>query len=163
MASVFWDAQGILSIGYFEKRRTINSEYYIALLVRLKKEIAKKWPQIKKKKGFFHQDSLYHKSVAVMAKLHELHFELIPHPPNSPDLASRDYWLFADVKRMPQRKRSGSNEEVILETDIFWGQRQILQQKSYQIVKEVLESVHYSRRRLCWWIKLNFAWKLLFY
>ena len=55
LISVFWDAQGILFIDYLEKRRTINSEYCIELLVRLKEEIAKKWPQMKKKKWFFHQ------------------------------------------------------------------------------------------------------------
>ena len=41
LASVFWDAQGILFIDYLEKRRTINNEYYIALSVHLKEEIAK--------------------------------------------------------------------------------------------------------------------------
>ena len=48
--SVFWDAQGILFIDYLEKERTINNEYYIALLVYLKEEIAKKGVQMKKKK-----------------------------------------------------------------------------------------------------------------
>ena len=52
-----------------------------------------------------------------MAKLHELHFELLPHPPFSPGLAPSDYWLFADIKRMLQEKRFGSNEEVISETE----------------------------------------------
>ena len=33
LAFVFWDAQGILFIDYLEKEKTINSEYYIALLV----------------------------------------------------------------------------------------------------------------------------------
>ena len=42
LASVFWDAQSILSMDYLEKGRTINSEYHIALLVRLKEEITKK-------------------------------------------------------------------------------------------------------------------------
>ena len=49
LASVFWGAHGILFIDYLEKGRTINSEYYTALLVRLKKEIAKKRPPMKKK------------------------------------------------------------------------------------------------------------------
>lgn len=31
MASVFWDAHGILFIDYLEKGKTINSEYYMAL------------------------------------------------------------------------------------------------------------------------------------
>ena len=49
LATVFWDAQGILFIDYLEKGSTINSKYYIALLVCLKAGITKKWPQIKKK------------------------------------------------------------------------------------------------------------------
>ena len=67
---------------------TFNREYYIALLVRLKEEIAKTWPQIKKKKVLFHQGNApCHKSIATMEKLHELHFKLLPHLPYSPDLA----------------------------------------------------------------------------
>ena len=54
LASLFWDAHGILFIYYFELGRTINSEYYMALLVRLEEEIAKKRPQMKKKKVLFH-------------------------------------------------------------------------------------------------------------
>ena len=57
----------------------------------------------------------------MMAKLHELHFKLLPHPPYSPDLTPSDYWLFADLKRMLQGKRSGSNEEVISETEAYFG------------------------------------------
>ena len=72
MSSTFWDAQGILLIDYLEKGRTINSEYYIALLVRLEEEIARKQPQMKKKKVLFHQDNgPCHKSIATTAKLHE--------------------------------------------------------------------------------------------
>ena len=60
-----------------------------------------------------------HKSIVMMAKLHELHFELLLHPTYSPDLALSDYWLFADPKRMLQGKRFGSNEEVISETKAY--------------------------------------------
>ena len=101
LASGFWDAQGILFIDYFEKGRTINSKYYIALLVSLKEEIAKKRPQMKKKAVLFHQNNApCHKLIATVAKLHELHFELLLHPLYSPDLAPSYYWLFADLKRM---------------------------------------------------------------
>ena len=118
LASVFWDAQSILYIDYLDNGRTINSEQYIALVVHLKEEIAKKWPQMKMKKVLFHQDNApYQKSITSMTKLHELHFELIPYPSYSPDLAPGDCWLFADLKRMFQRKRFGSNEEMISETE----------------------------------------------
>ena len=59
----------------------------------------------------FHQDKApCHMPIATMAKLHELHFELAP----------RDYWLFADLKRMLTGKRFGSNEKVISETEAYF-------------------------------------------
>ena len=55
-----------------------------------------------------------------MAKLKEFHFELLPYQPCSLDLASSDYWLFANLKRMLQGKRFGSDEEVISETEVYF-------------------------------------------
>ena len=61
----------------------------------------------------FHQDNApCHKSIASIAKLHELHFKLLPYPSYPPDIAPSDYWLFVDPRRMLQRKKFGSNEEV---------------------------------------------------
>ena len=58
--------------------------------MHIKEEIVKKQSQMKKKKVLFHQDNApCHKLIAMMAKLHELHFKLLPHPPYSPDLASQ--------------------------------------------------------------------------
>ena len=67
---------------------------------------------MKKKKVLFHQDNAQcYKSILIIAKLHELHFEL---PPYSPDLAP------IDLKRMLHGKRFGSNEEVISETKVYF-------------------------------------------
>ena len=41
-------------------------------------------------------------------------------PPYSPDLATSNYWLFADIKKMLQGKKFGSNEEVIAETEAYF-------------------------------------------
>ena len=76
---------------------------------------------MKKKKVLFHQDNtLCHKLIVMMAKLHELQFELLLHPLYSPDLALSDYWLLAGHKRMLQGKRFGSNDEVILEIEAYF-------------------------------------------
>ena len=55
MASVLWDPHGILLINYLEKGKTINSDYYMALLDRLSAGIKKKRPHMQKKKVPFHQ------------------------------------------------------------------------------------------------------------
>jgi hypothetical protein len=38
MASVFWDAEGILFIDYLEKDKTITGKYYSNLLTRLEEK-----------------------------------------------------------------------------------------------------------------------------
>ena len=78
----------------------------------LNEEIAKKRTQMKKKRVF----SPYHKSIATMAKIHKLHYELVLHLHYSPDLAPSDSWMFADLKGMVQGKRFGPNEEVMPKT-----------------------------------------------
>ena len=114
MASVFWDAHVILFIDYPEEGKTINSDYYIALLDRLSAEIKKKRPHMEKKKVLFHQDNApCHKFMKTMVKLDELSNELLPHPPYSP------YSYSADLKKMLQGKRFGSNEEVIAEVEAY--------------------------------------------
>ena len=96
----------------------IKSDYYMELLDRLSAEIKKKGTHMQKKKVLFHQgNASCHKSMKTMVKLNELSFELLPHPLYSPGLAPSDYWLFADLKKMLQGKRIGSNEEVIAETE----------------------------------------------
>jgi len=143
MASVFWDARGIIFIDYCKKGHTINSDYYIALLEHLKDQIAKKRPHLKKKKVLFHQDNaLCHKSIKTMAKLHELGFELLPHPAYSPDLAPSDFFLFADLKRMLAGKKFSSDEEVIAETEAYFETRE----KSYY--KNGIEKL-YDRYNRC--------------
>jgi len=74
MASVFWDAEGILFIGYLEKGKPITREYYSNLVTRLNKKIHEKRPGMQKKNIIFHQDNAHaHKSVLAMGKLRDLH------------------------------------------------------------------------------------------
>ena len=90
-------------------------------MVCLKEEILNKQPQMEKDKVLFHQyNAPRHDSVATMVKLHELHFELLPHPLYSPDLAPSDYYLFADLKSVLQGKIFGSNKEVIAKTEAYF-------------------------------------------
>lgn len=114
MASVFWDAKGIIFIDYLEKGRSITGEYYASLLQRLSDEIKKKRPHLARKKVLFHHDNApVHSCVVAMAKIHELKFEMLPHPPYSPDLAPSDYHLFPNLKKHLGGQRFHRNDEVI--------------------------------------------------
>ena len=124
-----------------------------------KKKQKKNRPQIKKKKVLFYQDNApCPKSIATIGKLHELHFILPPQQLYSSDMALM--WLLAVCR--PQKNARGKDIWLQWRSDIgnwgvFWGQRQIVLQKWYQIVREALELVYHPKKRLCWLIQWNFS------
>ncbi|GFX30670.1 integrase catalytic domain-containing protein [Trichonephila clavipes] len=76
---------------YLDMRKLCSNDYCVALLERLKDEIAEKRHHLKEKKVLFHQDNApCHKSMKSITKLHELGFKLLLHPPYNPDLAPSD-------------------------------------------------------------------------
>jgi len=113
MASVFWDAEGILFIDYLEKDKTITGEYYFNLLTRLDEKIREKRPCLQKKKIIIHQHNApAHKSALAMGKLRDLPYELSEHPPYSPDLAPSDFYLFPKLRLFLVGQRFSSNQEA---------------------------------------------------
>lgn len=121
MATVFWDAKGVILVDYLKSQKTITGAYYVGLLDKLNLAIQKKRPHLARKKVLFHQDNApAHTSLKTKAKLDELGYELLPHPPYSPDLAPSDYFLFPDLKKWLGGKRFTSNEEVEWETNAYF-------------------------------------------
>jgi len=113
MASVFWDAEGILFIDYLEKGKTITMEYYSYLLTRLDEKIREKRPDLQKKKIIFNQDN-------AMGKLRDLHYELLEHPPYFPNLAPSDLYLFPKLKLFLAGQRFPSNQEAIASVERYF-------------------------------------------
>lgn len=114
MATVFWDSKGILLIDYLQKGKTITGEYYANLLDKLKTAVVEKRPGMTKKKVLFHQDNApVHSSHVVTEKLTDLKFQIVSHPPYSPDLAPSDYHLFPKLKIFLAGQKFLSNEEAI--------------------------------------------------
>lgn len=121
LASIFWDAHGIIFIDYLQHGRTINRQYYCALLDRLDDEIKLKRPHLAKKKILFHQDNApAHSARDTTEKLKQLRYEVVEHPPYSPDLAPSDYFLFPRLKNWLAGKRFHSNDEVEAETNAYF-------------------------------------------
>ena len=78
MASVFWDADGILLIDYLRKGQTINGTYYASLLTQLRENIKIKRCGKLTEGVLYHQDNApVHRSVIAMAAIHDCGFKLI--------------------------------------------------------------------------------------
>ncbi|KAG5311082.1 SETMR methyltransferase, partial [Acromyrmex insinuator] len=79
-------------------------------------EIAKQMHRIV---SVLHDNAPSHTSLKAMIKLDQLRFELVAHPPYSPDLAPSNYYLFPNLKQWLQGKRFTSNEECIALEDNY--------------------------------------------
>ena len=93
MLSVWSDFKGIVYFELLPRNQTTNSNVYYRQLMKLDKEMKEKRPELATRKGvILHQDNARpHTSLVTRKKLLELDWEVILHPPYSPDLAPSDY------------------------------------------------------------------------
>jgi len=65
------------------------------------------------KKVLLHYDNIRpHTAAATVETVQQLGFELLQHPPYSPDLAPSDYHIFGALKEALRSRRFASDEEV---------------------------------------------------
>jgi histone-lysine N-methyltransferase SETMAR len=89
---LFWDINESILEHYVEHGQTVNSERYSAMLKdKLKPAIHGKRRGLLSKTVLLHHDnSQPHAAAATIKTTKKLNFELLPHPPYSPDLAQSD-------------------------------------------------------------------------
>ena len=84
---------------FFEQGHTISSAYYEGELRPLRQEIA-----IKRRGKLTHgvlllqENAAAHTSKVAMTAATECGFQILPHPPYSPDVAPSDFYLFPKLK-----------------------------------------------------------------
>jgi len=100
MATVFWDAQGILLLDFLPIGTTMNGEYYAGLLRELRQKIKEKRRGLISRGSLLLEDNARpHVSKLARAAGLAAGFTYIDHPPYSPDLAPSDYFLFSNLKK----------------------------------------------------------------
>lgn len=120
MASVFWDAEGVLMVDYLQKGSTINGEYYASELRQLREQIKKKRRGKLSRGVWLLQDNApAHTSQVAIAAASECGFRILPHPPYSPDLAPSDFFLFPRLKMDLRGRKFSTDDDVILAVEDF--------------------------------------------
>ncbi|GAB1869951.1 Transposase [Camponotus japonicus] len=114
MLSVWWDYKGIVYFEILPRNQTINSDVYIEQLTKLNNAIQEKRPELTNRKGvvFHHDNARPHTSLATRLKLRELGWEILIHPPYSPDLAPSDYHLFRALQNFLNDKNFNNDDDV---------------------------------------------------
>ncbi|XP_014272422.1 histone-lysine N-methyltransferase SETMAR-like [Halyomorpha halys] len=113
--------QGILLIDYLPTGQTITGQYYPNRLDQVQEKMCEERSGLLRKKVLFHHYNAHpHTSTIAMAKLRELRYELLPHPPYSPDLVSSDFHLFPKLQIFVGGRRFPTTEELTAELERYF-------------------------------------------
>ena len=149
MATVFWDAQGVIMLDFLAKKSTITSAYYANLLDQLRTAIREKRRGKLSKGTLLQQDNArVHTCKIPMDAVERKGYELIPQPAYSPDLAPSDYFLFPNLEKDIRGRHFRSNEEVVAAVEEWVGDKDPGFFSSGLMALEHRWSVHHSRGQL---------------
>ncbi|XP_073986846.1 histone-lysine N-methyltransferase SETMAR-like [Rhodnius prolixus] len=100
---------------YYEllkQEKTINADLYCNQLDKLNAAIKEKRPALASRKGivFHHDNARPHTAMLTQQKLNALGWEVLSHPPYSPDIAPSDYYLFRSLQNYLTGKKFKSFE-----------------------------------------------------
>jgi [histone H3]-lysine36 N-dimethyltransferase SETMAR len=119
LLSVWWDVNVMIFFNLLPVNQTINSEIYCKHLESLNQALREKRPQLIKGDRIIlqHDNARPHIAEMTRNKIRELGWEILPHPPYSPDLAPSDYHLFRSLEHFLRGKIFTSEAE--LETNLW--------------------------------------------
>jgi histone-lysine N-methyltransferase SETMAR len=113
MATVFWERRGVLLVDFMERGTTINAERYCETLTKLRRAIQnRRCGMLSAGVVFLHDNARPHTARRTLTELQKFNWQVLDHPPYSPDLAPSDYHLFMNMKKPLGSQRFDDDEEL---------------------------------------------------
>ena len=100
MLCIWWDQLGILYYELLQPNETITGDRYRLQMMRLSRALKEKrleYAERHDKVILLHDNARPHVAKPVKTYLETLKWEVLPHPPYSPDIAPSDYHLFRSM------------------------------------------------------------------
>lgn len=114
MLTVFWDERGVLLTDYLQAGTSITGRYYSNLLTKLRSEIKnKRKGMLTKGVLLLHDNAPSHSSIVATQTAAHCGYQILPHPPYSPDIAPSDFFLFPQLKSALRGRHFQSDNDVI--------------------------------------------------
>lgn len=114
MLCVWWDRSGIIYYELLKYGETVNTERYCNQLEKLNEAVKEKRPVLANRKGivFLHDNARPHTAIKTQKKLNDFGWEVLSHPPYSPDIAPSDYYLFRSMQNFLHGKIFQSFQDI---------------------------------------------------
>lgn len=115
MLCIWWDQFGVIYYELLKPNETITGEVYRRQLMRLSRALKEKRPQFEQRHDkviLQHDNARPHVAKPVKTYLETLKWDVLPHPPYSPDIAPSDYYLFRSMSHGLADQHFTSYEET---------------------------------------------------
>lgn len=114
MLCIWWDQRGVIYYELLKPNETITGERYRTQLMRLSRALKQKRPEFEERHDkviLLHDNARPHVAKPVKTYLETLKWEVLPHPPYSPDIAPSDYYLFRSMTHDLSQQKFTSYEQ----------------------------------------------------
>lgn len=119
MLSIWWDQKGVLFYELLQPdpktKKTITGAVYRQQLMRLNRNLQEKRPEWNNRHDkliLLHDNAKSHSAEPVKNYLKTVGWEILPHPPYSPDIAPSDYHLFRSMQSALSEVQFSSLEDI---------------------------------------------------
>lgn len=126
MLCIWWDQLGVVYYELLKPNETVTGQLYRTQLMRLSQALKEKRPQYQERHDkviLQHDNARPHVAAPVKTYLQTLKWEVLPHPPYSPDIAPSDYHLFRSMAHDLAGQQFRSSDEVKIWLDAWIGQK----------------------------------------
>lgn len=106
MVTVWWSTAGLIHHSFLNPGETVTSEKYCQQIDKMHLKLRHNQPALVNRKGpiLLHDNARPHISMMTRQKLHALGYEILDHPPYSPDLSPTDYHFFKHLDNFLHEK-----------------------------------------------------------
>jgi transposase len=113
-AAVFFDYRGIVHHNYAPAGQTINKEYYLEVIRRLRDAVQRKRPDLWASRNWqlHHDNAQAHSSHRIQSFLAKHGIPVVRQAPYSPNMAPCDFW-FPKLKRPLKGSRFDSRRDIM--------------------------------------------------
>ena len=114
MLIIFFGCEGVVHYEFAPRGQTINKEYYVEVLKRLRDTVRRKRPRFWSSSDWLlhHDNAPAHSSNLVQQFLTKHKIVQLRQPPYSPDIASCNFWMYLKLKMAVKGKRFDDIETI---------------------------------------------------
>lgn len=122
MLCLWWDMRGLIHYEMLNHNQTVTAEKYSSQLEDLKNALSRKRPSLLNRKGvvLLHDNARPHTARLTQEKIMSFNWEVLPHPPYSPDLAPSDYHVFRSMQHHLSNKRYENDDQLKNDLEQFF-------------------------------------------